>query len=104
MIVHIPMLFMGFAPGVIIGAQIVVLTYQTWLHTELVGKLGSPERVLDTPSHHRVHHCCDYIYLDKRHAGILIIWDRMFGTFQGEIETPCYWPKREFDSQNPFTV
>lgn len=103
-IVHIPMLFMGFSPEAIIGAQIVVLAYQTWLHTELIGKLGPLELVLNTPSHHRVHHGCDDIYLDKNYAGILIIWDRMFGTFQEEIETPRYGLKREFDSQNPFTV
>lgn len=103
-IVHIPMILMGFSPEVAIGAQLVVLAYQTWLHTELIGKLGPLERVLNTPSHHRVHHGCDDKYLDKNYAGILIIWDRMFGTFQEEEETPRYELKRDFDSQNPFVV
>lgn len=103
-IVHIPMILMGFSPEVAIGAQLVVLAYQTWLHTELIGKLGPLERVLNTPSHHRVHHGCDDKYLDKNYAGILIIWDRMFGTFQEEEETPRYGLKRDFDSQNPFVV
>ncbi len=103
-IVHVPMILMGFSAEVAIGAQIVVLAYQTWLHTELIGKLGPVEWVLNTPSHHRVHHGCDDKYLDKNYAGILIIWDRMFGTFQEEIETPRYGLKRDFDSQNPFVV
>ncbi len=60
--------------------------------------------MLNTPSHHRVHHGCDDKYLDKNYAGILIIWDRMFGTFQEEVETPRYGLKRDFDSQNPFVV
>ena len=104
MIVHIPMILMGFAPEVVIGGQIVVLAYQTWLHTELIGKLGPLERVLNTPSHHRVHHGCDDKYLDRNYAGVLIIWDRMFGTFQEEEETPRYGLKRDFDSQSPLVV
>lgn len=104
MLAHLPMILMGFPPEVAIGAQIVVLAYQTWLHTELIGKLGPLERVLNTPSHHRVHHGCDDKYLDRNYGGILIIWDRMFGTFQEEIETPRYGLKRDFDSQNPLKV
>lgn len=104
MLAHLPMILMGFSPEVAIGAQIVVLAYQTWLHTELIGKLGPLERVLNTPSHHRVHHGCDDKYLDRNYGGILIIWDRMFGTFQEEIETPRYGLKRDFDSQNPLKV
>lgn len=104
LLVHIPMILMGFSAEVAIGAQIVVLAYQTWLHTELIGKLGPLEKLLNTPSHHRVHHGCDDIYLDKNYAGILIIWDRMFGTFQEEVETPHYGLKRDFDSQNPLIV
>lgn len=104
LLVHIPMILMGFSAEVAIGAQIVVLAYQTWLHTELIGKLGPLEKLLNTPSHHRVHHGCDDIYLDKNYAGILIIWDRMFGTFQEEVETPRYGLKRDFDSQNPLIV
>ncbi len=104
LIVHVPMVLMGFSPEVAIGAQVVVLAYQTWLHTEVIGKLGPIEWIMNTPSHHRVHHGCDDMYLDKNYAGILIIWDRMFGTFQEEIETPRYGLKRDFDSQNPLKV
>ncbi|MEM7269894.1 MAG: sterol desaturase family protein [Pseudomonadota bacterium] len=103
-IIHLPMVMMGFSPDVIIGSSIIVLAYQTWLHTEVIGKLGPLEWVLNTPSHHRVHHGCDDKYLDKNYAGILIIWDRMFGTFQEEEETPRYGLKRDFNSQNPIKV
>lgn len=104
MIIHIPMVLMGFAPEMVFFGQIVVLAYQTWLHTETIGKLGPLEAVLNTPSHHRVHHGADDKYLDKNYAGILIIWDRMFGSFQVEEETPRYGLKRDFDSQNPIHV
>lgn len=104
MIIHIPMVLIGFAPEMVFFGQIVVLAYQTWLHTETIGKLGPLELVLNTPSHHRVHHGADDKYLDKNYAGILIIWDRMFGTFQIEEETPRYGLKRDFNSQNPIHV
>ncbi len=104
LIAHLPLAFMGFAPEAIIFGVISVLAYQTWLHTELIGKLGSLEKVLNTPSHHRVHHGCDDKYLDKNYGGILIVWDRIWGTFQTEEETPRYGLKRDFNSQNPIKV
>ena len=65
--------------------------YQFWVHTQCVGKLNRfVEFVLNTPSHHRVHHARNAKYLDKNYAGVLIIWDRMFGTFQEEEEAPAY--------------
>ena len=103
-IMHIPMILIGFSPELVFLGSISVLAYQTWIHTETIGKLGPLEKVLNTPSHHRVHHGSDEKYLDKNYAGILIIWDRMFGTFQEEEETPRYGLKRDFDSQNPFVV
>lgn len=104
LIAHLPLAFIGFAPEAIIFGVIAVLAYQTWLHTELIGKLGPLERVLNTPSHHRVHHGCDDKYLDKNYGGILIVWDRLWGTFQEEEETPRYGLKRDFDSRNPVKV
>ncbi|MEM9212134.1 MAG: sterol desaturase family protein [Pseudomonadota bacterium] len=104
LVAHIPLAIMGFAPEAIIFGVIVVLAYQTWLHTELIGKMGVLEWVLNTPSHHRVHHGSDEKYLDKNYGGILIIWDRIWGTFQIEEETPRYGLKRDFDSQNPVRV
>ena len=104
LLAHIPLLLIGFPPELIFFGIIVVLAYQTWLHTELVGKLGRLEWVLNTPSHHRVHHGCDQKYLDKNYAGILIIWDRMFGSFQEEKKTPTYGLTTNFNSKNPIKV
>ncbi len=104
LIAHLPLVLIGFSPEVVVASSIVVLGYQTWLHTELIGKLGPLESVLNTPSHHRVHHGCDDKYLDKNYGGVLIIWDRLFGTFQVEEERPRYGLKRDFNSQNPFLV
>ena len=103
-IFHLPLVFLGFPPALIFFGIIVVLAYQTWIHTELIGKLGPLDAVLNTPANHRVHHGCDDKYIDKNYGGILIIWDRLFGTYQREEETPRYGLKREFSSINPFVV
>jgi sterol desaturase/sphingolipid hydroxylase (fatty acid hydroxylase superfamily) len=104
LLAHLPLALMGFAPEAIIFGVITVLAYQTWLHTELIGKLGPLEGFLNTPSHHRVHHGSDEKYLDKNYGGILIVWDRLWGTFQVEEERPRYGLKRDFDSRNPLRV
>lgn len=83
--IWIPLL--GFDPLMIFTMQSLNLIYQFWVHTELVGKLHPIiEFVFNTPSHHRVHHASNYRYLDRNHAGVLIIWDRLFGTFSEEKE------------------
>jgi sterol desaturase/sphingolipid hydroxylase (fatty acid hydroxylase superfamily) len=77
----------GFPVWMVLLAQSWSLIYQFWIHTERIVKLPRPlEFVLNTPSHHRVHHGSNDVYLDKNYAGILIIWDRMFGTFQPELD------------------
>ena len=101
---HLPLVFVGFPPALIFFGILTVLAYQTWIHTELIGKLGVLDKYLNTPANHRVHHGCDDKYIDKNYGGILIIWDRMFGTYQAEEERPRYGLKRDFDSINPFTV
>ena len=101
---HFPLVFLGFPPALIFFGIIVVLAYQTWIHTELIGKLGPLDAVLNTPANHRVHHGCDEKYIDKNYGGILIIWDRLFGTYQREEETPHYGLKRDYDSVNPLSV
>jgi sterol desaturase/sphingolipid hydroxylase (fatty acid hydroxylase superfamily) len=75
--------------------------YQFWIHTETIGKLGWLEYIFNTPSHHRVHHGRDPKYIDKNHAGSLIIWDKMFGTFQAEEEKPTYGITKPINSWNP---
>ncbi len=76
----------GISPELIGTARGVNLLYQFWIHTETIGRLGSPEAVLNTPSHHRVHHGSNRQYLDRNHGSILIVWDRLFGTFEPEGE------------------
>ena len=77
------------------------LFYQFWIRTRAIGKLGPLEWVFNTPSHHRVHHARNPKYLDKNYAGTLIIWDRMFGTFQAEEEEPVYGLTKPLNSWNP---
>ncbi len=78
----------GFHPGMIIFQMSISLLYQFWIHTELIQKMPKwIELFFNTPSHHRVHHGSNPIYLDKNHAGILIIWDKLFGTFQPELKS-----------------
>lgn len=95
----------GFHPVWILFMQQVSLIYQFWIHTEWVERLPRPlEYVLNTPSHHRVHHGSNIKYLDRNHGGILIIWDRLFGTFQPEEERPTYGLTTNIGSFNPFIV
>ena len=96
--------FIGFNPVYILIMQAISLVYQFFPHTKLVGKLGPIEWIFNTPSHHRVHHATQVQYLDKNHAGILIIWDRIFGTFQEEIETPNYGITVNINSFNPLKI
>ena len=95
----------GFSPVAVMTMQAVSLLYQFWIHTEHIDKLPAPiEFIFNTPSHHRVHHGSDLAYLDKNHAGILIIWDRMFGTFIEEKHRPTYGLTTNIDSHNPVRI
>ena len=96
--------FIGFNPVYILIMQSISLVYQFFPHTKLVGKLGPIEWIFNSPSHHRVHHATQVQYLDKNHAGILIIWDRIFGTFQKEIEVPIYGITENINSFNPLKI
>jgi len=80
------------------------LLYQFWLHTEAVDRLGPLEWFLNTPSHHRVHHGKNVPYLDKNHGGILIIWDRLFGTFAPEAEHVVYGLTKDIQTRNPLRI
>ncbi|MEM1128708.1 MAG: sterol desaturase family protein [Bacteroidota bacterium] len=96
---------LGFHPAMVMTMQAISLIYQFWIHTEAIGKLPRPiEWIFNTPSHHRVHHSSDIKYLDRNHAGILIIWDRLFGTFQEEEETPTYGLTKNIQTYNPFRI
>lgn len=95
----------GFHPLDVIFMQAVSLLYQFWIHTEAIQKMPHIiEMIFNTPAHHRVHHGSDIKYLDKNHAGILIIWDRLFGTFQAEEERPHYGLTGNLSTYNIFTI
>jgi sterol desaturase/sphingolipid hydroxylase (fatty acid hydroxylase superfamily) len=96
---------LGFHPVIVIFMQQVSLIYQFWIHTEAIHRLPAPvEFIFNTPSHHRVHHGSDLKYLDKNHGGVLIIWDRLFGTFQPEEERPRYGLTRNINTFNPVII
>lgn len=99
--VYWPLAIVGFPPEMFLTAKAVNLLYQFWIHTELIGRMGMLEWVLNTPSHHRVHHGRNPEYIDRNHGGVFIIWDRMFGTFQEEIVKPTYGITRPTDTFNP---
>jgi len=81
------------------------LIYQYWIHTELINKLPKWfEAIFNTPSHHRVHHATNPQYLDRNHAGIFIIWDKLFKTFEAEVEKPIYGLVKNIETYNPVKV
>jgi alkylglycerol monooxygenase len=98
---NLPIAFLGFRTEDFVLISALNTLYQFWIHTETIGKLPRwIEFVFNTPSHHRVHHGRDPKYIDKNHAGSLIIWDRMFGTFQEEEEKPTYGITKPINSWN----
>jgi sterol desaturase/sphingolipid hydroxylase (fatty acid hydroxylase superfamily) len=103
---YVPMIWLGFAPGLVFIAGGFGLLYQFWIHTEWIPKLGWLEYVLNTPSHHRVHHASNVEYLDRNYGGILIVWDRLFGTFVSERDdVPCrYGLVTPLRSNNPLII
>ena len=101
----IPLILLGFHPVMVLVQISVSLLYQYWIHTELIHKLPNWfEAVFNTPSHHRVHHATNPQYLDRNHAGIFIIWDRLFGTFEPEIEKPVYGLVKNINTYNPVKI
>jgi len=101
----LPLPLLGFHPVMIIAQMSISLIYQYWIHTELIRKMPNWfESILNTPSHHRVHHATNPQYLDRNHAGIFIIWDKLFGTFIPEVEKPVYGLVKNISSFNPLYV
>ncbi|HEV8508565.1 MAG TPA: sterol desaturase family protein [Chitinophagaceae bacterium] len=95
----------GFSPMMTFLSIEVCLLYQVFLHTETVRTLPSfIENIFNTPSHHRVHHSSNLKYLDRNHGAILIIWDKLFSTFQKEEEKPVYGLTKKLESYNPITI
>jgi sterol desaturase/sphingolipid hydroxylase (fatty acid hydroxylase superfamily) len=102
-----PLVVMGFHPAFIAFVAGLNLLYQFWIHTEAIDRMPNWfEAVLNTPSHHRVHHATNPRYLDANYAGVFIIWDRLFGTFVKEIESdpPTFGIVTPVRSYNPLKV
>jgi sterol desaturase/sphingolipid hydroxylase (fatty acid hydroxylase superfamily) len=99
-----PLIVLGFKPEQLLIFLTTNLFYQFLLHTKSVGKLSALEGILNTPSAHRVHHGRNALYINKNFGGILMLWDRIFGTYQSETETPEFGILGTFSSNNPFTV
>jgi sterol desaturase/sphingolipid hydroxylase (fatty acid hydroxylase superfamily) len=101
----LPLALIGIPPWLILLEQSISLIYQFFLHTERIDKLPRAfEFVFNTPSHHRVHHGSNSIYLDRNYGGILIIWDRMFGSFEPEGERVTYGLTKNLTTYNPLRV
>ena len=98
---HLPLALLGVPPWIYAACYAIDLIYQFWIHTELPGRLGFLERVLNTPSAHRVHHGINAKYLDRNYGGILVIWDLFFGTYQREEEPAAYGVTHALRSYNP---
>jgi len=87
---YLPLAVLGVPPAAWLTHRAFNFIYQFWIHTETVGRLGVLEEVLNTASHHRVHHASNPEYLDRNYGGVLILWDRLFGTFCRERQPPTY--------------
>ncbi len=98
---YLPMAVVGVPPEQFGLAGLIVLVYQFWIHTEHIGKLGWFDRVFSSPSNHRVHHAVNDGYVDRNYGGMLVIWDRMFGTFAEETERCVYGTRKALASFDP---
>ncbi|WP_242928714.1 sterol desaturase family protein [Pontibacter vulgaris] len=102
-IFFLPVPFLGIDPITFFICHQIAVLYQFWVHTELIGKLPAAiEYIFVTPSHHRVHHGSNALYIDKNYGSTSIIWDRLFGTYQEEVERPVYGLTKPIGSYNPF--
>lgn len=102
----IPVCWIGFDPRAVMFMFAANLLYQFWLHTETLGRLGALEWIFNTPSHHRVHHAIEPEYLDRNYGGVLIIWDKLFGTFaQYRDSAPItYGMVQQIDTNHPVKI
>lgn len=103
-IFYIPLALIGFHPVLILLGLEIGGIYQIWIHNQKIGRLGMLELIINTASNHRVHHGANPLYIDKNYGGILMIWDRLFGTYQAEIEKPYYGLTSNIGTSNPLKI
>ena len=103
-IFYVPLFVIGFPLEVLITVGAINLIYQFWVHTQVIGRMGVLDRILVTPSNHRVHHAQNERYIDKNYGGILILWDRIFGTFENERDDDpvVFGVRKPLANWNPF--
>ncbi len=103
-IFYLPLFLIGFPLEILVAVNAINLIYQFWVHTQLVGRLGVFDRIFVTPSNHRVHHAQNARYIDKNYGGMLILWDRLFGTFEDEAEDEpvVFGVRKPLANLNPF--
>ncbi len=103
-IFYLPLFLAGFPLDVLLSVSAVNLIYQFWVHTQVVRRMGVLDRILVTPSNHRVHHALNACYIDRNYGGMFILWDRLFGTFADErVDEPCIFGVRKpLESWEPF--
>ena len=101
---YVPLFLIGFPLEVLLTVAAVNLIYQFWVHTQVVRRLGVLDRMLVTPSNHRVHHAQNVRYIDKNYGGMLILWDRMFGTYEEERDDDpvIFGVRKPLENWNPF--
>lgn len=102
--IYLPAPLLGFDPLLVLSAMGLVLAYQTWLHTETIGRLRWLDPWLNTPSNHRVHHGSQPQYLDRNYGAILMVWDRLFGTYAAESEPVRYGLTEPIGKLGPLRV
>jgi sterol desaturase/sphingolipid hydroxylase (fatty acid hydroxylase superfamily) len=101
----LPLIIIGFHPVMVMVQMSISLIYQYWIHTEVINKMPNWfEAIFNTPSHHRVHHATNPQYLDRNHAGIFIIWDKLFKTYEPEVEKPVYGLVKNIETYNPIKI
>ena len=96
-----PLALLGVPPLMFLALDAFDTLYQFWIHTRTIGRMGFLDSFLNTPSNHRVHHGSNEKYIDRNHGGVLIVWDKLFGTFQREEEEPAYGVTRPLANWNP---
>jgi sterol desaturase/sphingolipid hydroxylase (fatty acid hydroxylase superfamily) len=104
MLFYWPLALIGFEPHMILSAIAINTIYQFWIHTEAIDRVGWLEYVINTPSHHRVHHGTNIEYLDRNHGGMFIFWDKLFGTFEPERSPVRYGLTKNIDTFNPLRI
>ncbi len=105
LVLYPPLALVGVTPWMIMVSGGLNLIYQYWIHTEVVGRMpGWFEAVFNTPSHHRVHHGANPAYIDKNYGGVLIVWDRLFGTFEPERERAAYGLTKNIATYNLVSI